>query len=142
MKIRILLKSLAATVPTYGTDGAACFDLYAAEPVKVYAKQSAVVPTGLAVEVPWGHAMLIHSRSGHGLKHGIRLANSTGVIDSDYRGEVMVCLHNDSSADYVVAPGDRVAQAMIVQAPHVQFDVAEQLSLTERSAGGFGSTGK
>lgn len=142
MKIRIQLLQPEATPPRYATEGAACFDLFAADAARVYAKQSAVIPTGLAVEVPWGYAMLVHSRSGHGFKHGVRLANCTGVIDSDYRGEVMVCLHNDGLADMVIAPGDRIAQAMIVQAPLITFEVAEQLSLTDRGHGGFGSTGK
>ncbi|MDV7391321.1 dUTP diphosphatase [Arthrospira platensis SPKY1] len=142
MKLRIQLIDPAATMPTYATDGAACFDLYAAASARVYGRSNAAIRTGLSFEVPWGYALMIYSRSGHGFKHGIRLANATGVVDSDYRGEVLVCLHNDSLEDYIVAPGDRIAQAMLIQAPMVRFEVAEQLSITDRGAGGFGSTGK
>jgi dUTP pyrophosphatase len=142
MKLRIQTLHPAAQVPTYATEGAACFDLHAAEPALVYARQSTIVRTGLALEVPWGYALKVYSRSGHGFKHGLRLANGTGVIDSDYRGELLVCLHNDGLADYHIAPGDRIAQAMLVQTPLVRFEVAQQLSITERGAGGIGSTGQ
>ena len=142
MKINIQLLSPGATVPTYGTEGAACFDLYAAVGARVYGRSSTTIRTGLAFEVPWGHAMMVYSRSGHGFKHGIRLANGTGIIDSDYRGELLVCMHNDSLEDYIVAPGDRIAQAMIIPVERIEFAVAEQLSITERGQGGIGSTGK
>lgn len=84
---------------------------------------------------------MVCSRSGHGFNYGVRLSNCVGVIDSDYRGEVMVKLHNDSEDTYWVEAGDRIAQAYIVPVPRVVFEVAEQLSITERGNGGFGSTG-
>ena len=86
--------------------------------------------------------MLVFSRSGHGFKNSITLVNCVGVIDSDYRGELMVKLRNDSALRFSFEPGDRIAQAMIVQLPSVQFVAVEELSDTQRGAGGFGSTGK
>ena len=98
--------------------------------------------TGLSFEIPAGHVMLVLcSRNGHGFKHGIRLVNGAGVIDSDYRGEVMVGLRNDSPLRFEVKAGDRVAQALIVPVPSVQFVEVDTLGDTERGAGGFGSTG-
>jgi dUTP pyrophosphatase len=103
--------------------------------------RSIVVDTGLAVEIPAGFVMLVFSRSGHGFKSGVRLANSVGVIDSDYRGEVKVKLQNDGSTNFEVMPGDRVAQAMLLPVPVVSLEWADELSDTERGANGHGSTG-
>ena len=86
--------------------------------------------------------MLVYSRSGHGFKHGVRLANSVGVIDSDYRGEVSIGLRNDSPLRFDYKAGDRLAQAMILPVPMVELVEVEELSDTERGTGGFGSTGK
>lgn len=139
----------AATKPQYATRGAACFDLHAVLEVdhlqhglSVYPDKSEVIRTGLAFEVPQGHVMLIFSRSGHGFKNGVRLSNSVGVIDSDYRGEVKVALHNDSDLTFKVAHGDRIAQAMIIPVPMVTLEEVDELSATERGTCGFGSTGK
>ena len=85
--------------------------------------------------------MMVYSRSGHGFKNGIRLANGTGVIDSDYRGEVMVKMHNDGSTALLVTAGERIAQAMIIPALQVELQVVDELSDTDRGSGGFGSTG-
>lgn len=155
MKLRILKLHPNAQAPTYASEGAACFDLHAAT-VAGHTRVGTTVThgypitcgTGLAFEVPAGWVLEIHSRSGQGFKHDVRLANCTGLIDSDYRGEVMVKLsadHNTQTEDsppYFVRPGDRIAQARLVPAPRVAFEVAEQLSITERGAGGFGSTGQ
>lgn len=130
-----------ARFPTYGSRGAACFDLYAATPAAIAVDRTATVKTGLAFEVPDGHVMLVFSRSGHGYKHGVRLVNSVGVIDSDYRGEVTVGLRNEGRDTFMVNEGDRVAQAMILPIPLVEFVAADTLSDTERGEGGFGSTG-
>ncbi len=97
--------------------------------------------TGLAFEVPHGHVLKVFSRSGHGFKYGVRLANGTGIIDSDYRGELMVCLKNDGPEPMVVHHGDRITQAMLVPIPQVELIEVQELSDTERGAGGFGSTG-
>lgn len=136
-----------AITPTYGSAGAACFDLYAVDVSGGGDYKTAICRTGLAFEVPEGHAMLIFSRSGHGFNKDTRLANCVGVIDSDYRGEVMVKLTKDAAFHPSEVPaliaraGDRVAQAMVIPVPRVTFHVVEQLSLTERGAAGFGSTG-
>lgn len=141
MKIKKLHS--AAVVPTYGTEGAACFDLYAVQPeAEIRVVDTATVRTGLAFEVPQGFVMLVFSRSGHGFKNDVRLANCVGVVDSDYRGELMVKLTNDSPSDCLaVHPGDRIAQAMLMPVSQTYFEVVDELSSTDRGAGGFGSTG-
>ena len=142
MELKFKKLSPAATLPTYGTKGAACFDLYALESGVVPQGGATTARTGLAVEVPEGHAMMIYSRSGHGFKNGVRLSNGTGVIDSDYRGEIMVRLHNDGQVDYEVQMGERIAQAMVIPVLQVQVTETDELGQTERGEGGFGSTGK
>ena len=138
MKINIKLLSENAVVPKYETAGAACFDLVATHNGIV--NPDCVFATGLQVEVPEGHVMLIFSRSGMGFKDGVRLANCVGVIDSDYRGEIKVKLQTDHNKRYYVA-GDRIAQAMIIPVQQVEFNITHELSTTERGEGGFGSTG-
>jgi dUTP pyrophosphatase len=137
-----------AVLPHYATSGAACLDLHAATVTgPLLPGDAVVVGTGLAFEIPHGYVMLVFSRSGHGFNHDIRLANCVGVIDSDYRGEVMLKLRNDRSAEderpaIAIRPGDRVAQAMILPLPSIdRIRVVDELSNTERGAGGFGSTG-
>lgn len=143
MKLKICKLHPDAIVPKYQTEGAACFDLHAIDGDGTSILNSQLFRTGLAFEVPEGYAMLVYSRSGQGFNHAVRLANCVGVIDSDYRGEVFVRLVNDQTHGkaYKVSPGDRIAQAMLVQIPQVEFEVCEQLSLTERGEGGFGHTG-
>jgi dUTP pyrophosphatase len=140
MKIKKL--STAARDPIYATPGAACFDLssIAHFDVLIGPGESYTFDTGLVFEIPQGKAMMIYSRSGHGFNSGVRLCNTTGVIDSDYRGEVKVRLTNDSAAPFKVAPFSRIAQAMLIDAPQVDFEFVEELSDTERGDGGFGST--
>ncbi|MDX9716304.1 MAG: dUTP diphosphatase [Thauera sp.] len=130
-----------AQPPRYATHDAAAFDLVALEGAEIPPMFAATIRTGLAFEVPPGYAMQILSRSGHGFKHGVRLSNAVGLIDPDYRGEVMVRLHNDGDAPFEVEAGDRIAQAMIVAAPRVTFELVDDLSDTARGEGGFGSTG-
>ncbi len=154
MQIKVKKLNEKAIIPAYATDGAACFDLFAAT---VDGKHEfvrrlryggpLVVGTGLSFEIPEGFAMLVFSRSGHGFKHNARLANCVGVIDSDYRGEVMVKLTTDMPSDskgaqLFVMPGNRIAQAMIIPVGRVSFDEVDELGQTERGDGGFGSTGK
>lgn len=143
----------AAITPTHGTPGAACFDLYAATVAgaskigsNVWGTDPVTCDTGLSFEIPYGYAMLVFSRSGHGFKDDIRLANCVGVIDSDYRGSVQVKLTSDRQNEdheppFFVKPGDRIAQAMIVPIPAVTLEEVEELSATERGTAGFGSTG-
>jgi dUTP pyrophosphatase len=131
-----------AKLPTYGTRGAACFDFYALSDVGVPTFNAGSVRTGLAVEIPQGHCMLIFGRSGLAMKYGLRLANSVGVIDSDYRGEVIIRLHNDSDTWQSVMAGERVAQGLIVPSPYQTLVEVDELSDTARGTGGFGSTGR
>lgn len=130
-----------AVMPVYATPGAACFDLHAIEDGIVLAGRAATFQVGLIFEVPPGHVMKVYSRSGHGFKSNVRLVNTTGVIDSDYRGPMMVGLYNDGDDRFIVRKGDRIAQAMIERVLPVKFVEADELSETERGAGGFGSTG-
>ena len=144
MNVKIKKVHPEAKVPVYGSAGAACFDLYAASIIGTESETDRTVlyGTGLQFEVPEGHVMMIYSRSGHGFKHGITLANSTGVIDADYRGEVMVKLtKRDTSIHGMPAVGERIAQAMIIPVEQVIFDEVDELSDTQRGSGGFGSTG-
>ena len=133
-----------ATVPTYGSVEAAGADLYACldEAVVIEAGKTVFVPTGLAMEVPKGYAGLIYARSSLGTKRGLAPANKVGVIDSDYRGEVMVALHNHGAQPQTVAHGERIAQLLITPVLAPAFELWEDLTDTARGAGGFGSTGK
>lgn len=131
-----------AKLPQYASPGAACFDLVAMTDGDVPPGCSTAFDTHLAFEIPTGYVLMVYSRSGHGFSKGIRLSNGTGVIDSDYRGEVKVKLHNDSNTAFRVNVGDRIAQAMLVELPKVHMLELHKLSDTERGTGGFGSTGK
>jgi dUTP pyrophosphatase len=146
MKVKIKKLSDNAITPTYGTSGAACFDIYNADLLvcNVWNDSPQVFRTGLSFEIPENHVMLVFSRSGHGFKNDVRLSNCVGVIDSDYRGELMVKLSSDSDSDvsFTVFPNDRIAQAMIIPFEQVQFEVSDDLSETDRGTGGLGSTGK
>ena len=152
MHINIKKTHPDAPVPAYASKGAACFDLHAVTINGGRETGSWIDPgfpvtvgTGLAFEVPFGWVMLIYSRSGHGFKNDTRLANCVGVIDSDYRGEVMVKLTADANANssdsMLVKIGDRIAQAMLVPVERIAFSVVDELSSTLRGEGGFGSTG-
>lgn len=133
-----------AILPTYGSEGAAGADLYACLDldITILPGNSAFVPTGLAMEIPRGYAGLIYARSGLACKKGLAPANKVGVVDSDYRGEFMVVLYNHGSEAQVVKHGDRIAQLVITPVLTPAFVEVEELTDTQRSAGGFGSTGK
>lgn len=139
MKINIKKLHKDAVIPSYATDGAACFDISTIERgiVGVIPK---IFPTGLQVEVPEGNVLLLFSRSGHGFNQGIRLSNCVGVIDSDYRGEIKVKLRSDEHLKEFL-PGDRIAQGMVIPVEKVEWDVVDEMSITERGYKGFGSTG-
>lgn len=140
MKVNLLRLHPDAVAPSYGTAGAACFDLATYMPGLIRPGASRIFPTGLAFEIPDGWVMRVYSRSGHGFKFGVRLVNGVGVIDSDYRGEVMIGLHNDSTKDVIVDAGDRIAQALVEPVQRCRFEFTDALSETARGAGGFGST--
>ena len=132
-------------VPFYASAGAAAMDLHACtdEAVTIPAGGRRVIPTGIAIALPSAdYVALVFARSGLGIKHGIAPANCVGVIDSDYRGEVMVGLQNSGDTDYTVQPGDRIAQLMITPVIQAQVNMVDELDDTARGAGGFGSTGK
>ena len=142
----IAVKKLSpkAILPTYGSAEAAGADLYACleESVTIAPGETAWIPTGLALEVPKGCAGLIYARSSLGVKRGLAPANKVGVVDSDYRGEILVALHNHGGIPQTVEHGERVAQFVITPVLMPVYEVAEALSDTARDQGGFGSTGK
>jgi len=133
-----------ARLPTYGTAEAAGADLYACicAPVTIGPGETAFIPTGIAMEVPQHCAGLIYARSGLACKRGLAPANKVGVVDSDYRGEVTVALHNHGSESQTIENGDRIAQLLITPVLTPAFEMAAELSDTTRNLGGFGSTGK
>lgn len=142
--IQVKILREGAKLPTYGSVEAAGADLYACltEKVTIAPNTTAFIPTGIALEVPVGCAGLIYARSGMACKRGLAPANKVGVVDSDYRGEILVALHNHGSEVQSVENGERVAQFIITPVLTPAYTAAEELSNTERNAGGFGSTGK
>ena len=144
MKIKVLKLNENAILPTYGSASAAGADLYNLPDadVTVPPHETVMIHTGLAMELPEGYAGFLFARSGIASKRGLAPANKVGVIDSDYRGEFMVALHNHSDIPATVAGGERIAQLCILPVVQGEFILAETLDETERGAGGFGSTGK
>lgn len=132
-----------AVTPAYGSAAAAGADLYAVldAPLTVAVGETVLVHTGLAVEIPAGFVGLVCARSGLATKRGLAPANKVGVIDADYRGEIMVALHNHSTAPQTIEQGERVAQLVLVPYLTAVYEEAESLTDTLRGAGGFGSTG-
>lgn len=143
MQVNIKKLSDKATVPTYGSEYAAGADLYACidGEIEIKPHETVMVPTGIAVELPLGYAGLIYARSGLASKKGLAPANKVGVVDCDYRGEIKVALHNHSNEVQSISSGERVAQFVITPYLMASFTECEELSSTERGAGGFGSTG-
>lgn len=132
-----------ATLPTYGSEFAAGADLYACleEAMTIEPQQTKLIPTGLAMEIPLGWAGLIYARSGLATKRGLAPANKVGVVDPDYRGEIMVSLHNHGTVPQTVEHGERIAQLVLTPYLTACFHETDELSETVRGAGGFGSTG-
>ena len=143
MKVKVKILNEAATLPSYGTDYSAGADLYNLKGCDVEIKpgETLLIHTGIAMEIPEGYAGLIFARSGLATKRGLAPANKVGVVDADYRGEIMVSLHNHSDKAQRVEGGERVAQISIVPFLKADFEVAAELSDTVRGEGGFGSTG-
>ena len=134
-----------AKLPTKGSTYAAGYDLYAAinEPVTIFPGTTVPVTTGLAMEIPEDYFGAIFARSGLATKRGLRPANCVGVVDADYRGEVIVAIHNDSDKIHQINPGERIAQMVFLPYQSVgNFEVVDELNDTARGAGGFGSTGR
>lgn len=145
MQTNVKIKKLnpAATIPTYGTEFAAGADLYACtdESITINPGETQFIHTGLAMEIPEGLVGLIYARSGMACKKGVAPANKVGVIDSDYRGEIIVALYNHSETPLVVNNGERVAQIVYAPYYHAQFTEVSELEDSVRGEGGFGSTG-
>lgn len=143
MTVKIKKLDERAVVPTRGSEFSAGSDLYAVSDsdTVIDSGETVLIHTGLAVEIPEGYAGLIYARSGLATKRGLAPANKVGVIDADYRGELMVALHNHSNTQQTVAPGERVAQLVIAPFLKADFELTDELSDTQRGAGGFGSTG-
>ena len=142
--VSIKLLNPRAKLPTYGSADAAGADLYALTdaPVTVAPGETALIRTGIALAVPQGYVGLVYARSGMACKRGLAPANKVGVIDADYRGEVMIFLHNHGDVPQVVEDGDRIAQLVIAPYLTAQFQTVDELDGTERGSGGFGSTGR
>lgn len=141
--VKIVNKS-TFDLPQYATEYSAGMDLKAciSEPIVLRSLERAMVPTGLFIELPEGFEAQIRPRSGLAAKHGISIVNSPGTIDADYRGEIKVILVNLSADEFVINPGERIAQMVIARFEKVQWAEVAELSSSERGAGGFGSTGK
>ncbi len=133
-----------ACLPTYGSEFSAGADLYACieEDITVAPGESVFIPTGLSMEIPQGYAGLVYARSGLACKKGLAPANKVGVGDSDYRGEIMVVLHNHGNAHQTISGGERIAQLLITPVLTPAYQEVTELANTGRSTGGFGSTGK
>lgn len=144
MKINFKKLNGRAVAPTYGSVGSAGGDLYSAEEneVLIPAGETAFIGTGIAVEIPLGYVGLVYARSGLACKRGLAPANKVGVIDSDYRGEIKVALHNHGKTDQTVAIGERIAQLVIAPYLFAEYEEKDELSDTVRGEGGFGSTGR
>lgn len=144
LKVKIKKLDKNAIIPTRGSEYAAGADLYActSSPIIIAPHDTVMVGTGFAIETPEGYASLIMARSGLASKQGLAPANKVGLVDSDYRGEVKVALHNHSDIPQMINPMERIAQLMIVPYLMCEYEETEVLSDTERGEGGFGSTGK
>lgn len=145
MEVKIKQLDPNAVIPTHGSNDAAGYDLYACmdrnESIIIKPHQTAKLHTGVAVAIPSGCFGAIFARSGVATKRGLRPANAVGVIDSDYRGELIVALHNDSEIEQLVVGGERIAQLVVIPFMPIEFAVVDELEDTERGEGGFGSTG-
>ena len=143
MTVKIVKLHQNAHIPTYGSADAAGADLYACidAQVTIQPGQTVLIPTGLSMEIEQGFAGFIYARSGLATKRGLAPANKVGVIDSDYRGQVMVSLHNHTNQPQSVDPGERVAQMVFAPVYQAAFCEVDTLEQTERGTGGFGSTG-
>ncbi|MBE5035074.1 dUTP diphosphatase [Eubacteriaceae bacterium DSM 108706] len=142
MEIKLVTKS--GNIPAYETEGSAGMDLKAVlnEPVILAPGERRLIPTGLFIELPQGYEAQVRARSGLAIKHGITLINCVGTIDSDYRGEIQVPLVNLGQEDFEIKNGERIAQMVIAKYEQISWKITDELSETERGAGGFGHTGR
>ena len=146
LQIKALSDQIGGSIPLpyYATDGAAAMDLHACidGPVTLPAGGEAMIPTGIAAAIPEGYVGIMAVRSSMGIRHGVAMSNGIGVIDSDYRGPLRVWLHNFRETEYVIEPGDRIAQLMIVPVLRPEIELVDALPETKRGTGGYGSTGR
>ena len=147
LKIKAVSPKIGKEIPLpfYATPGSAAMDLHACvdEAITIPVGGRRMIPTGLAIALPSpDYVALVLARSGLGVKHGVTPANCVGVIDSDYRGEIFVCLQNSGESDFTIQPGDRIAQLMITPVVQASIQMVDELDGTQRGSGGFGSTGK
>lgn len=144
MELKVKKMKDDAIIPTRGSEEAAGVDLYACIPdtIELFPGQTTMIPTGIACDFPEGYFGLVAIRSGNGVKRGLRLANQVGIIDADYKGEIMLGIYNGSNIVQFISPNERLAQLILL--PYVTYNIVETdtLSDTERGEGGFGSTGK
>lgn len=144
MQVKIQYLNPAAKRPEYATEGSAGMDLSALPeaPITVPAGGRALIPTGIALEIPKGYGGFVFPRSGLSYRSGITMCNSVGVIDCDYTGELKIAVHNISDQEYTIEPGDRIAQLVFLPVGIAELVECEDLNHTERGSGGFGSTGR
>lgn len=144
MHVKVKKLTKTAKLPTRGSIFSAGFDLYADNNVDItiHPHETKKIGTGLALEIPDGYYGAIFARSGLATKEGLRPANCVGICDSDYRGEYIVAIHNDSNEDRIIEPKERIAQLIVMQYPHITFEEVDKLSETVRATNGFGFTGK
>lgn len=142
-KINIKKLKSNAVIPTYGSEFSAGADLYACidQTIDIEPHTTVLIKTGISMEIPEGYAGLIYARSGLASKKGLAPANKVGVVDADYRGEIMVALHNHSEVTASIENGERIAQMVITPFLKAEFNLVDELSETLRGSGGFGSTG-
>ncbi|MBR8700784.1 Deoxyuridine 5'-triphosphate nucleotidohydrolase [Fusobacterium sp. DD29] len=143
VKVKVVTAQ-GVTLPKYETEGSAGMDIRAniTEPITLGSLERKLVPTGIKVSIPEGYEIQVRPRSGLALKHGISMANATGTIDSDYRGEIRVILINLSKDEYTIEPQERIGQMVLNKVEQIEFEVVTSLDETERGEGGFGHTGK
>ena len=142
MKLKIKKLSSDAIIPAYQSELAAGFDLHSVEEYVLKPNERKLIKTGLAFEIEEGYEVQIRPRSGLAFKHGITVLNTPGTIDADYRGEIMVLLINLGENDFEIKKGERIAQAVIAPVIQAEFVEVDELSVTKRGKGGFGSTGR
>lgn len=143
MDIKIKKLNDRAILPYHGSDGAAGYDLYACidMPIEIRPHETVKISTGLSMALPHGYFGAIFARSGLATKQGLRPSNCVGVVDEDYRSDVIVALHNDSNEEQIVMPGQRIAQLILLPYQNMNFIEVDELTKTDRDIGGFGSTG-
>lgn len=139
--IGVKLLNENAKLPTQATAGSAGFDVYSSMNTVIYPGETALVKTGIAMDIPEGYCVEVCSRSGLALKNGVFVLNSPGIVDSDYKGEVGVILHNSGKTPFEISIGDRVAQLLVKRAPIIKMYCTENIGESSRGEGGFGSTG-